>query len=71
MKTVSEHNGFRVGDLVRMCGSPVVYRVEQIQVTDATPEGWASFLPVRRDGERDRRRTPFSGALRNVEKANQ
>lgn len=69
MGTVQEVGGFRVGDLVRREGSSVVYRIERLEVFPAAPGGWASFLPVKRDGTRDRRRTAFSGQLQGFIKA--
>lgn len=68
MDGVKEYGGFRVGDLVRKIGSPVVYRLEIIN-PPAPPIGvWASFMPVKKDGTRDRRRTPFGGRLDGFEK---
>lgn len=63
MPLVQEVNGFRVGELVRREGTPVVYRIEQLETFPACEDGWAEFLPVKKDGTRDRRRTPFSGRL--------
>lgn len=69
IQLVQEVGQFRVGDLVRRDGSPVVYRIERLEVFPACPEGFASFLPVKKDGTRDKRRTPFSGSLRDFVKA--
>ena len=63
MAKVEELNGYKVGQLVTLPGSPVVLRIEWI-----TPEcgGLASFLPIRKDGQRDRRTGPFTGLLRGM-----